>query len=240
MKQLLPAPVWVRWRTAAAGCALALSAALAASQPMPALSPVAATVPVFDSVMLPLLRVDWRNPLNPRFAPWGDDQFLFDTNQGVKLWDAVTNKSADSEFAAHLGASPMRAIVGKHSQAMLGNTPRGPDYVDQCSDRSGMPSFRYLPKENRWLTLAGLRHESKAINAQWRDGPRAHFAGGCAIKLANGRVFKRSLVGDFYERGLRAEIASAAFTRWSRLPRPPLMPPALLELMLVHGNRLVL
>ena len=125
MKQFSPVLAWVRLRIAAASCALEWAATLAASQPVPTLSPVAATVPAFDSVMVPLLRVDWRNPLNPRFAPLGDDVFLFDTNQGVKLWDAVTNQSTDPEFAAHLRASPMSVIAGKHSQAMLGNAPRG-------------------------------------------------------------------------------------------------------------------
>jgi hypothetical protein len=36
--------------------------------------------------------VDWPDPLNPAFAPLGQDRFLFSTRTGLQVWDAVGNR----------------------------------------------------------------------------------------------------------------------------------------------------
>lgn len=53
---------------------------------------------------------------------------------------------------------------------------------------------------------------------RWLPGPSAHYPGGAAFKLANGRIFKLSLKSGFSEHGYQAEIADAAFRRWYKLP----------------------
>jgi hypothetical protein len=74
---------------------------------------------------------------------------------------------------------------------------------------------------------------------QWRPGPQAHFAGGLAVKLANGRLFKMSLPDGTDEgKGLRAEVADAAFTRWTALPPFPLKD-FMVQHMVAVGNRVL-
>ncbi|MBC7617571.1 MAG: hypothetical protein H7293_01020 [Candidatus Saccharibacteria bacterium] len=57
---------------------------------------------------------------------------------------------------------------------------------------------------------------------KWRRGPVTNFAGGRAVKLANGKVFKLSLAQRYSaEGGYRAEIADALFSNWKELPPFP-------------------
>jgi hypothetical protein len=74
----------------------------------------------------------------------------------------------------------------------------------------------------------------------WRAGPPARLAGGRALKLANGRIFKLSLTSPWLdEHGLSAEIADARFTRWDKLPAFPLKPYGIAHVA-VLGNRVVM
>lgn len=81
--------------------------------------------------------------------------------------------------------------------------------------------------------------ESSANPAGWQAGPTAHYGGGRALKLANGRIFKLSLTGVFDSDGYRAEIADAAFTRWEKLPPFPLKP-AIIRNVSTAGNRVLI
>lgn len=79
---------------------------------------------------------------------------------------------------------------------------------------------------------------------RWRAGPLAHYPGGTAVQLKNGRIFKLSLKTSFAESGYQAEIADRALRRWTRLPPLPL-PPAGIENfritdMVAAGNRVYL
>lgn len=79
---------------------------------------------------------------------------------------------------------------------------------------------------------------------RWRAGPPAHYPGGTAVPLKNGRIFKLSLKTSFAESGYQAEIADRALHRWTRLPPLPL-PPAGIENfriteMVAAGNRVYL
>ena len=57
--------------------------------------------------------------------------------------------------------------------------------------------------------------ETDAKAPKWTVGPLASFAGGKAFKLANGRIFKLSMIGVFDSDGYRAEVSDAAFTVWT-------------------------
>lgn len=50
----------------------------------------AAPSTTWDQPMATLLRVNWSDPHNPGLVPVGQDRFLFDTTDGVRLWDATT------------------------------------------------------------------------------------------------------------------------------------------------------
>lgn len=81
--------------------------------------------------------------------------------------------------------------------------------------------------------------ESNAANPVWQGGPVAHYGGGRALKLSNGRVFKLSLIGDSDQQGYRAEISDAAFSNWEIAPSFPLAP-ALIRNVSVVGNRVII
>lgn len=66
-----------------------------------------------------------------------------------------------------------------------------------------------------------LLDETDPKMPRWTVGPLANFAGGKAFKLANGRIFKLSMIGVFDSDGYRAEIADAAYTAWTKLPGLP-------------------
>ncbi|NOT99736.1 MAG: hypothetical protein HOO97_11685 [Sideroxydans sp.] len=88
-------------------------------------------------------------------------------------------------------------------------------------------------------TSTEVLNESNAANPVWQDGPVANYGGGRALKLANGRVFKLSLIGVFDEQGYRAEIADAGLTHWEIAPPFPLAP-ALIRNVSVVGNRVII
>lgn len=79
---------------------------------------------------------------------------------------------------------------------------------------------------------------------RWRPGPLAHYPGGTAVQLKNGRIFKLSLKDSFAESGYQAEIADRSLRHWTRLPPLPL-PPAGIENfritdMVAAGNKVYL
>lgn len=77
-------------------------------------------------------------------------------------------------------------------------------------------------------------------NGKWALGPKAHFPGGLAVKLANGRVFKLSLANLWSaEEGYRAEMADARLRRWTKLPPLPLREFTALDVQ-VAGNRVLI
>lgn len=88
-------------------------------------------------------------------------------------------------------------------------------------------------------TSTEVLNESNAANPVWQDGPVANYGGGRALKLANGRVFKLSLIGGSDEQGYRAEIADAALTHWEIAPPFPLAP-ALIRNVSAVGNRVII
>jgi len=73
---------------------------------------------------------------------------------------------------------------------------------------------------------------------QWVSGPIPHHAGGRAVRLANGRIFKLSMKDWGAESGYRAEVADAAFKTWSELPDFPLQPFHVMDVVAV-GNRVL-
>lgn len=74
---------------------------------------------------------------------------------------------------------------------------------------------------------------------QWLAGPAAHFGGGRAVKLANGKIFKLSLAQRFSaEEGYRAEITDALFSSWKALPTFP-QKPFEIQHVAVAGNRVL-
>ncbi|MFC4788486.1 MULTISPECIES: Kelch repeat-containing protein [Giesbergeria] len=79
---------------------------------------------------------------------------------------------------------------------------------------------------------------------RWRSGPPAHYPGGMAVQLHNGRIFKLSLKTQFADSGYQAEIADRRLRRWSRLPPLPLPPTGVgnfrITNMVAAGNRVYL
>jgi len=69
-----------------------------------------------------------------------------------------------------------------------------------------------------------LLDEADPQAPRWVNGPMAHFPGGQGFRLTNGRVVKVSLREPMGENGVQAEVADAAFTRWTRLAPPPALP----------------
>ena len=74
---------------------------------------------------------------------------------------------------------------------------------------------------------------------RWKPGPRPKYAGGRAVKLANGRIFKLSMKDWWATGGYQAEVANAAFTRWKKLPAFPLKSFNVGDVVVV-GNRVLL
>ncbi len=77
-------------------------------------------------------------------------------------------------------------------------------------------------------------------SAKWRPGPTANFGGGRAMKLANGKIFKLSLVQRYnWEDGYSAEIADSLFSSWKALPSFP-QKQFKVKHVAVAGNRVLL
>ncbi|KRB83238.1 hypothetical protein ASE26_12200 [Duganella sp. Root198D2] len=72
-------------------------------------------------------------------------------------------------------------------------------------------------------------------SGRWQRGPKPHVAGGRAVRMADGSIFKVTLA----DARVRAEVAGAALARWKLLPPPPLQSFSLLQLVAV-GRDVVL
>lgn len=75
---------------------------------------------------------------------------------------------------------------------------------------------------------------------QWLPGPIPNHAGGRAVKLANGRIFKLSMKGLGADEGYRAEVADAAFAGWEELPDFPLQPFNVRDVVTAENRVLIL
>lgn len=76
---------------------------------------------------------------------------------------------------------------------------------------------------------------------RWLPGPWANHAGGRAVKLANGRVFKFGLLGASTRDAVYgAETADPALARWTAAPPFPFAQPATVTAMHAIGNQVVL
>lgn len=96
---------------------------------------------------------------------------------------------------------------------------------------------------NAFVSLGPMRpaRSTEVLDEQrraWLTGPTAHYPGGRALVLENGRVFKLSRIGPTAAEGYRAEIADAAFTHWDKLPPFPVAPYDVRDLAVV-GNRVL-
>lgn len=58
---------------------------------------------------------------------------------------------------------------------------------------------------------------------RWQPGPPSHYAGGRAVMLANGQLFKLAPSRLYDDESSRAEITDAAFTAWIVLPQLPVI-----------------
>lgn len=76
---------------------------------------------------------------------------------------------------------------------------------------------------------------------RWSPGPWANHAGGRALKLANGRIFKFGLAGDSTDSAVYgAETADPALARWTAAPPFPFPTPASVKAMHAIGNQVLL
>lgn len=75
---------------------------------------------------------------------------------------------------------------------------------------------------------------------RWNFGPFSNFAGGRAVKLANGRIFKFGLQGySSTDNIYAAETADAGLTQWVATPPFPFDKPASVSEILAVGNQVL-
>jgi hypothetical protein len=80
-----------------------------------------------------------------------------------------------------------------------------------------------------------------AAGNRWLPGPWANHAGGRAVKLDNGRIFKLGLLGESPQSAAYgAETADQALSHWSAAPPFPLPQSATVKAMHVIGNQVLL
>jgi len=72
-----------------------------------------------------------------------------------------------------------------------------------------------------------------------RPGPKPHFAGGQAVVLGNGRIFKLTMPTEASNQSYQAEVADARMHRWHKLPAPP-MGQDTVQQVVVSGQRVLL
>jgi hypothetical protein len=65
----------------------------------------------WDQPMVPLARIDWSDALNPALVPVGQDRVLFDTRDGVRLWDAQAAEFLPLKAAPGTAASAPERLL---------------------------------------------------------------------------------------------------------------------------------
>lgn len=158
----------------------------------------------------------------------------------LKRW-RLENQNTKSETIASLRKGRNRSTLIELADGRLvvigGYAQIGQVASDKkCTDCPSESEFDGTFVPARSTEVLGESSRSAAV---WLSGPKAHYGGGRALKLANGRVFKLSLTGDFDSEGYRAEIADAAFTQWERLPPLP-FGEAVVRNVGVAGNRVII
>lgn len=175
-------------------------------------------------------------------------------------WPRVTQLKVWSHQTAELPARDLAKLRKARSRATLINLNDG-----RLAAVGGEAQLELVALEkdcldcpDEFVSIGPLRaarsteifDETDAKGPSWKTGPLAHFGGGKAFKLDNGRIFKLSLTGVFDEEGYQAEVADAAFTAWTKLPKLPKPPmsqtspnePAkmLINNVAVIGNRVLI
>ena len=79
----------------------------------------------------------------------------------------------------------------------------------------------YCEKESTAGDARQIKDTEVFANGRWRPGPTAHYAGGRAYALRNGRIFKLSWMPVGGVSRFAGEVADARFRRWRKLPALP-------------------
>lgn len=107
------------------------------------------------------------------------------------------------------------------------------EMVPQCDACATLPWGDYFSSA-RSCEIYDLRAE------RWYFGPYTNYAGGRAVKLANGRIFKLGLLGYNATDALyAAETADAGLTQWTAAPPFPFKNPAAVSSIHAIGNQVL-